>query len=666
MAKKPTYKELAQRVKELEREALERTQAKKARRQSEANYGVLFSAGPDPIVVMDAETEEIVDANRAALALYGYNREELVGLRATELSAEPQRSAAHMKQVVSGKPSSPPPRPVQCLHRKKNGTIFPVEISLGVCELQERKMACAFIRDIVAHKRAEALLERSNIAMLDMLESISDGFFSLNGDLIVTYFNAAAGRLLGRKSWEVLGHSFYKAFPQFKGSIFEKKFTQVLHEKTALSFETHFDVKPYKNWYEVRIYPQEDGISVYFRVTSERKRAEEEKRKLEAQLQQAQKMKAVGALAGGIANDFNNLLSVIQASASLMLLDIDASHPHYENLRNIEKQIQQGSKLSAQLLGYAGKGRYDVRTIDINQLVAETSETFGKARRKITIHHEFAHDLFTVEADRSQIEQVLRDLLANAVDAMPDGGDLTLKTANVTHKDMGGHVHDPKPGYYVRLTVTDTGAGMDKETQARIFEPFFTTKKDTGATGIGLASAYGIVEGHRGYIDVHSEKGRGTSFNIYLQASEKKVKKTLSLPDRLIAGTGTVLLVDDELMVLELGMKLLEKLGYTVIQAKGGREAVEIYKTSPDSIDLVILDMIMPDMGGGETYDRIKEINPGVKVILSTGYSTDGRATEILERGCDGFLPKPYTIRELSASIEEVLRKTGVTSLYIM
>lgn len=658
MARKPTYKQLEQRVKALEKEAPERKQAKEALQQSEANYGVLFSAGPDPIIVMDAETEEIVDANRAALALYGYSREELVGLRATELSAEPEKSAAHIKQVMSRKPSTPPPRPVQCLHRKKDGAIFPVEISLGACELQERRIGCAFIRDIIEHKRAEALLERSNIAMLDMLESISDGFFSLNGALIVTYFNAAAGRLLGRKSWEVLGHSFYKAFPQFKGSVFEKKFTQVLDEKMALSFETHFDVKPYENWYEVRIYPQDDGISVYFRVTSQRRRAEEEKRKLEAQLQQAQKMKAVGALAGGIANDFNNLLSVIQASASLMLLDIDASHPHYENLRNIEKQVQQGSKLSAQLLGYAGKGRYEVRTIDINQLVGETSETFGKAGKDIIIHGEFADDLFTVEADRSQMEQVLRDLFANAVDAMPHGGDLTLKTVNVTHEDMESHVHDPTPGRYVLLTVTDTGTGMDKETQARIFEPFFTTKEVAGATGIGLASAYGIIEGHGGYIDVDSAEGRGTTFNIYLQASEKKIEKPLAPPDRIIGGTGTVLLVDDERMVLELGMQLLEKLGYTVIQAKGGREAVEIYKASPDSIDLVILDMIMPDMGGSETFDRMKEINPDVKVILSTGYSADGRATEIMERGCDGLLQKPYTIGDLSASIEEVFDKT--------
>jgi len=653
MANKPTYKELEQRVKALEREALKRKQGE-AVQQREATYEVLFSAGPDAIIVVDADTLKIVDANGTASVLYGYSPKELLGLRATELSAEPEKSAAHIKQLVSGEPSAVSPGKTQRFHRKKDGAIFPVEISTGVYTLQDSKMVCAIIRDITEHKRAEASLERSNIAMLDMLESISDGFFSLNSEMIVTYFNAAAGRLLGRKSWEVLGHNFHKAFPEFTGSIFEEKFTKGVKEKVFVSFETYFDVKPYENWYEVRVYPQADGISVYFQVTSERKQVEDEKRRLEAQLQQAQKMKAVGALAGGIANDFNNLLAVVQASASLMLLDMDASHTHYENLRNIEKQVYKGSRLSAQLLGYAGRGRYEVRTIDINQLVGEVAKAFGKARKGIKIHCSFAEDLPAAEVDRSQIEQVLEELFLNAADAMPDGGDLTLEGTIVTHKDMEGHVHDPRPGSYVLLTVTDTGIGMDKETRERIFEPFFTTKEKMKASGLGLASAYGIIEGHGGYIDVDSREGEGTTFSIYLQASKKAVEKPVTPADQIIKGSGTVLLVDDEPMVLEVGTKLLEKLGYGVLQAKGGREAVEIYEVRQAGIDLVILDMIMPDMGGGETYDRVKEINPDVKVILTTGYTKDGRAAEIMARGCDGFLQKPFTIRDLSARISEV------------
>lgn len=655
MAEKPTYKELEQRVEALEREALEQKRSREAVQQREATYGVLFSAGPDAIMLVDADTQKIVDANGTASTLYGYSSEELLGLRATELSAEPERSAADIKQVVSGKPSAQSPGRVERFHRKKDGTIFPVEISSGVYPFQDHKMVCAIIRDITEHKRSEASLERSNIAMLEMLESISDGFFSLDSEFIVTYFNAAAGRLLGRKSWEVIGHHFYNAFPEFTGSIFEEKFTQGVKEKAFVSFETYFDVLPYENWYEVRVYPQADGISVYFQVTSECKQAEEEKGRLETQLQQAQKMKAVGALAGGIANDFNNLLAVIQASATLVLLDIDMSHTHYEHLRNIEKQVHKGSGLSAQLLGYAGKGRYEVRTIDINQLAGETAKILGQARRRIKIRCSFADDLPAVEVDISQIEQVFEDLLVNAADAMPDGGDLTLRSTMVTHKDMEGHVHDPKPGNYVLLTVTDTGVGMDDETRERIFEPFFTTKEEMNASGLGLASAYGIIEGHGGYIHVDSTKGEGTTFWIYLQASEKEVKKPVTPTDQIIKGSGTVLFVDDEPMVLEVGTKLLERLGFGVIQAKGGREAVEIYEERQDGIDLVILDMIMPDMGGGETFDRMKEINPDVKVILSTGYTKDGRAAEIMERGCDAFLQKPFTVRDLSARISEVL-----------
>jgi PAS domain S-box-containing protein len=654
MGKQPTYTELKQRVKALEREALKRKQGVETVQQREAIYGVLFSAGPNAIVVVDADTHKIADANGTASTMYGYSPEELRGLRATELSAEPDKLATHIKQVASGSPSALSHSRVECFHRKKDGTIFPVEISSGVYPLEDRKMVCAIIRDITEHKRTVASLERSNIAMLEMLESISDGFFSLNSELIVTYFNAAAGRLLGRKSWEVLGHHFYTVFPEFKDSVFEEKFAQGLKEKTSVSFQTYFDADPYENWYEVRVYPQADGISVYFQVTTERKQAEEEKRRLKAQLQQAQKMKAVGALAGGIANDFNNLLAVIQASASLMLLDMDPTHTHYENLRNIEKQVHKGSRLSAQLLGYAGRGRYEVRTVDINKLVERTAKTFGKARKGIKIHSSLAGDLPAVEVDKSQIEQVIEELLLNAADAMPDGGDLTLKSTIVTHKDIEGHVHDPKPGSYVRLTITDTGIGMDVETRERIFEPFFTTKEGTEASGLGLASAYGIIEGHGGYIDVDSVAGRGTTFSLYLRASEKEIEKPVTSTDQIIRGSGTVLLVDDEPMVLEVGTKLLEKLGFGVIQAKGGREAIEIYEKHQDGIDLIVLDMIMPDVGGGETFDRMKQINPRAKVILSTGYTKDGRAAEIMARGCDAFLQKPFTIRDLSARISEV------------
>ena len=380
-------------------------------------------------------------------------------------------------------------------------------------------------------------------------------------------------------------------------------------------------------------------------------------KRLEAQFQQAQKMEAIGTLAGGIAHDFNNLLMGAQGNISLMLLDIDSSHPHYERLKSIEKQIQSGAKLTSLLLGYARKGKYDVTTLNLNQLVEETSDAFGRTRKEITIYRELAEDLFAIEADYVQIEQVLLNLFINAVDAMPGGGKLVLKTMNVDHNNMRGKLYDPKPGDYVLLMVTDTGMGMDKETLERIFDPFFTTKEMGRGTGLGLASVYGIIKGHGGYVDVDSKEGHGATFSIFLPASEKRVRKPVKSADRVIRGGGTVLLVDDEEVILEVSQDLLKAMGYRVLLAKDGKEALEIFKKNQDVIDIVVLDMVMPNMGGGEAYDSMREIKPDIKVLLSSGFSVDGEATEILERGCDGFIQKPFTMKELSAKIREILEK---------
>ena len=222
---------------------------------------------------------------------------------------------------------------------------------------------------------------------------------------------------------------------------------------------------------------------------------------------------------------------------------------------------------------------------------------------------------------------------------------------------MRDKVYDPKPGKYVLLEVADTGKGMDKKTQTRIFDPFFTTKEMGRGTGLGLASVYGIVKGHGGYIDVQSEISKGTVFSLYLPATDRKPEKTIEPAHDTIKGNGTILLVDDEKMVLDVGIKMLQNLGYTVLHAGGCREAVDIYKENVDKIDMVVIDMIMPLMGGGEAYDRMKEINPKVKVLLSSGYSIDGRATEILNRGCDGFIQKPFGMKNLSQKLQEILDK---------
>ena len=345
-----------------------------------------------------------------------------------------------------------------------------------------------------------------------------------------------------------------------------------------------------------------------------------------------------------------------------MGFETDPEHPHYDMLKTIERQVRSGSMLTKQLLGYARKGQYEVKSVNLNELIEQTSQTFGRTRKDTQIHSELAEDLYAMEADQGQMEQVLLNLYVNASDAMPGGGNLTIKTTNITGQDMKDKPYDAKPGNYVLLTITDTGSGMDKETQARIFDPFFTTKDMAAGrgTGLGLASAYGIVKAHAGYIDVESEKGKGTTFSIYLPATEKRVgmEKAVEVAQQAIKGTGTVLLVDDEEVVLEVGTRLLEKLGYAVLDAESGRKALELYKDNRDKIDIVVLDMVMPDVGGGEAYDKMKEINPSVKVLLSSGYSIeDAGAKQILNRGCDGFIQKPFSMEQLSQSIQQILEK---------
>jgi len=382
-----------------------------------------------------------------------------------------------------------------------------------------------------------------------------------------------------------------------------------------------------------------------------------EKRKLEAQLLQAQKMEAIGTLSGGIAHDFNNLLMGIQGNASLMLLSTDSDHPHYERLRSIEQCVQSGVELTRQLLGFARGGRYEVKPIDINELIQRTSTMFGRTKKEIKIYRKYQKGIFTVEVDPGQIEQVLLNLYVNAWEAMPEGGELYLQSENVTLDEDYIKPFTIKPGRYVKISVTDTGLGMDDDTKKRIFDPFFTTKEMGRGAGLGLASVYGIIKNHGGIINVYSEKAEGTTFNIYLPASEKEIKEERKVAEELLKGIETVLLVDDEDIIIDVGSEMLKSLDYEVLIAGDAKEAIRLYNENKEKIDMVILDMIMPDMGGGEAYDRLKEINPNIKVLLSSGYSINSHATDILERGCDGFIQKPFNMRQLSQKIREILDK---------
>jgi CheY-like chemotaxis protein len=368
-------------------------------------------------------------------------------------------------------------------------------------------------------------------------------------------------------------------------------------------------------------------------------------------------MEAIGNLAGGIAHDFNNILMGMQGNASLMLLNMDAKHPFFEKVKSIERYVESGAALTKQLLGFARGGKYEVKATDLNDLVGKTARMFGRTKKEINIHTFGFKKVWNVEVDQSQIEQVLLNLFVNAWHAMPGGGDLYLETENVIIDESFLKPYRVDPGTYVCISVTDTGVGMNKATQQRVFEPFFTTKEMGRGTGLGLASAYGIVKNHGGFIEVDSEPGNGATFHIYLPASEKEVEDETETGEEVLRGDEMVLLVDDEQMIIEVGQEILKTLGYQVMVAMSGREALDIYCNHPQKIDLVILDMIMPGLSGGETYDQLRAFDADAKVLLCSGYSLSGQANEILERGCDGFIQKPFKLRELSVKMREILDK---------
>lgn len=509
--------------------------------------------------------------------------------------------------------------------------------------------------------RTNSLLYKSEEKYRNLFDNISDFIFTHDLEGRFLTINRAAAQTLGYTPEDLIGQPISDFMPpEYRQAFYKEYLPQIKKEGSLdgllkyLARDSSQHYIEYRNMLVVQE-GKEPYVSGIGRNVTERILSQREVQKLEQQLQQAQKMEAIGTLAGGIAHDFNNLLMGILGNTSLMTLDMGEDHSQYERLKTIEQHVRLGSDLTKQLLGFARGGKYEVKTTDVNGLVRNSSEMFGRTKKEISIHTKYQEDLLQAELDQGQIERVLLNIYLNAWQAMPGGGDLNIETENITLDEHFVKAYKVKPGRYVKISITDTGTGMDETTQRRIFEPFFTTKEMGRGTGLGLASAYGIVKNHGGYINVYSEKGEGTTLSIYLPASENEIPVEKELTKRIVKGTGTLLLVDDEDIVIDVGEPILKTLGYEVLLARSGKEAIEIYTDNQDRVDMVILDMIMSDMSGGETYDRLKEISPDIKVLLSSGYSMEGQATEILNRGCSGFIQKPFSMNELSEKIGGIL-----------
>lgn len=639
-----------------------------ALRASEKKYRELVDSLPQTIFETD-DSGALTFANKMAFETFGYDTQDFDrGLNVLEMIAphDRERAKAAILRILQGDEFEDH----DYTTLRKDGTTFPVAVHANrimkgdkpagirgiVFDLTELKIAEDALRE--SEEKYRTLYEESK-----KTEEVYRSLFDTSADAIVvydldgkvTYINPAFTKIFGWALEDLKG----KQIPFVPDS--EKEMTTAGIRKIVSEGKPIQGVETRRYTKEGRLIEvnvsgsryhdhkgEPAGMLGILRDTSERKQ-------LEAQLQEAQRMEAIGTLAGGIAHNFNNLLMGIQGNASLALLETDPEGPLHGRMENIQSLVRSGSRLTNQLLGYAMGGRYEVKPISLNRLVRGTAETFGATRKEHRIHLALDHELAGIKADSSQIEQVLMNIYVNAADAMPGGGDIFLKTSNTTHEALLPKSFKIKPGSYVRLTVQDTGVGMDKETADRIFEPFFTTKGLERGTGLGLASAYGIIKSHGGYIDVQSEKGRGTVFEIFFPASGEISEEEADVSGEIAEGRGMVLLVDDEEMIIEVGQEILETLGYGVLPASSGEEALDIYRSQRDHIDIVILDMIMPGMGGGETFDKLKEINPQIKVLLASGYSVNGEAGEILSRGCDGFMQKPFDMAQLSSKLREIL-----------
>jgi PAS domain S-box-containing protein len=593
--------------------------------------------------------------NPAAEKMFGWAQQEVIG---RPFPAVPEDKREEYEAIFKEKMKGKAFTDLEVVRRKKNGQRFYVSSTTGPFH-NDKGEIIGFISvmiDITRRKRAEEALQQSEERYRSLVENTQDGYF-------ICDFHTGGFRFLNQRMCDLLGYTREEALQLTLWDVLSENDHRIMRTliesqqagpKTNTPPRSYIAVRKQETQFRAEIstalvtFNEKPAIQGLLRDVTEKER-------LHAKLQQAQRLESVGTLAGGVAHDFNNLLMAIQGNASLALNKVKASHSAYDKLRNITTYVEDAAALTKQLLGFARGGKYEVKATQLNDLIQKTAHMFGRTKKEITIRVKPQQDLWSIAVDRGQIEQVLLNLLVNAWQAMPNGGQIFIRTSNVVLDSAYAKAYNVKPGEYTKTSVTDTGVGMDKAVQNKIFEPFFTTKDRGRGTGLGLASAYGIIKNHDGIINVYSERGKGTTFTIYLPATETDEITGEKSDMSPLRGTETVLIVDDEEIILNVASELLQELGYRTHIARTGLEAVDVYHQQQDEIDVVILDMVMPEMSGEEIYKKIRQMNPEVKILLASGYSIDGKASQILRYGCNGFIQKPFNIEELSRKLRELL-----------
>lgn len=640
----------------------ERMRAQQILSESEERYRLLMERSPDGIMIADIESRRFLFTNPAACELFGYSEEECKELKIEMLHpAEDREYAMSIFFNVMEADERYDINSIRC--EKSNGDIFRADIRIAKTTINARACLIGIIRDITERHRYEKAIIEAEEKLATILNSASEIIFTKDEEKKYVFANRACESfhnmtldgIIGRTDSEIMGREDAERNSRqddraLGGETVEDVST---FQSSGGNRRTCHTIKfPLRNR-DGRIY----GLGGITRDITHIKEAEDERAAMREQILQMQKMEAIGHLAGGVAHDFNNMLSIIMGNADIALFNIHEGDEGYNELKSIVSACTRSRDLTMQLLSFARKEKLNVGIKSVNGILAGLTEIVNRSFMEDIRIETDVDESINLKCDPNQVTQALLNICNNSRDAMPGGGTISISASRITadEKDVVS-MSGISPGDYCRIIIEDTGKGIPEDVIPKVFDPFFTTKDMGKGTGLGLSTTQRIIMNHGGHIEISSEPGAGTSVSIYLPLSDDKpAVDHPEIKETILPGVETILAVDDEMQLLETVAKSLSNAGYTVFKANGGREAIDIYSRRRGEIDIVLLDMIMPEISGREVFEKLQALDPGVKVIILSGYSEEGEAGEMLDAGACCYVQKPFRFAEITTAIRGIM-----------